>query len=71
MSKVEFLEREIVDLQSQLAWYIQQNDKLNKQLSDKDAELKTLQRRSAEIVKNVYTLRTQVRDAFIENDKLW
>jgi regulator of replication initiation timing len=71
MSKIDFLEIELSDLKTQLGWYIQENDRLKKQLQQKDEELKTLQVRSAKIIKNVYLLRTEVRDAFIKNDVLW
>jgi uncharacterized coiled-coil DUF342 family protein len=71
MSKVEFLEREIVDLQSQIAYYVEQTRKLTAEVQRKNAEMTSLELRSAEIIKNVHALRTEVRDVFIRNDKLW
>ena len=68
---IEFLEMEVVDLKSQLAWYHEENKKLRAEVQRKNAEMTSLELRSAEIIKNVYALRTEVRDAFIRNDKLW
>jgi len=68
---IDFLEMEVADLKSQLAWYREENKKLRTEVQRKNAEMTSLELRSAEIIKNAHTLRTEVRDAFIRNDKLW
>lgn len=70
-TKISFLEMQIADLESQIAWYEQQNKKLTAEVQRKNAEMTSLELRSAEIIKNVYNLRTKLRNAFVENDKLW
>jgi len=70
-TKIDFLEMQVADLKSQLAWYHEQNKKLTAEVQRKNAEMTSLELRSAEIIKNVHTLRTEVRDVFIRNDKLW
>jgi predicted RNase H-like nuclease (RuvC/YqgF family) len=69
--KIEFLEMKIADLESQLAWYEEQNKKLRAEVQRKNAEMTSLELRSAEIIKNSYDLRIKLRNVFIENDKQW
>lgn len=67
MSNLDFIKLENADLKTQIAYYKQQNEKLTKELIEKNEQVKLHKEKVDDLIQYIYTVRSKIRDVMLDN----